>query len=235
MTTNASKGMEWWKKATPYFDRVHVSCHREYSDTDHIKEVCDYLYVNNVIASVSVMMDTKDWNRCMQMVEELKTSKKSWTIRYVEIIDPDVEYTEEQQQVLKKFRARRANIFWFFKNNKYYVSKVTAIDSNNKKHRLQDNEILLKKLNSFYGWSCSVGVNWLNINKDGSIAGTCNQKLYGEKEYYNLYDPDFSKKFNPELKYAVCEQMACFCSVETVMPKFKNQDSKKVIPLIKIV
>lgn len=234
MTTNASKSMQWWEKAAPYFDRVHVSCHREYSDVEHLKTVCDYLYTKNVVASVSVMMDPRAWDQCMNIVGNLKTSKKRWTIRYVEIIDPTIDYTLEQKQVLEKFRARKPNIFWFLKNNKYYISKVTAIDSNNKKHRLEDNEVLLRRLNNFYGWSCSVGVNWLNINNMGIIAGTCNQKLYGESEYYNLYDPDFPKKFNPKLQYAVCEQTSCVCSVETVMHKFKNASTKKFIPLTQI-
>lgn len=233
MTTNASKSLDWWTKAASYFDRVNVSCHREYSDVDHLKTVCDYLYTKNVTASVSVMMDPRAWQQCMDIVEQLKQSKKSWTIRYVEIIDPTVHYDEHQKKILTKFRARKANIFWFLKNNKYYISKVDAVDSNNKKYRLEDNEILLKKLNNFYGWSCSVGVNWLNINMNGNIGGTCNQKLYGEVEYYNLYDLDFAEKFHPVLQDAICEQTSCVCSVETVMPKHKIS-SKKIIPLVKI-
>ncbi len=233
MTTNASKSMEWWTKAAPYFDRVHVSCHREFSDPEHLKTVCDYLYSNRVVASVSVMMDPRAWDQCMNIVEQLKTSRKSWTIRYVEIIDPTVEYSDNQKQILSKFRARKPNIFWFLRNNKYYISKVTAVDSTNKKYRLEDNEILLKRLNNFYGWNCSVGVNWLNISMNGTIAGTCNQKLYGENEYYNLYDTEFAEKFQPVLQYSICEQTSCVCSVETVMPKYKVS-SKKVIPLVKI-
>lgn len=231
MTSNGSKKLDWWKQNAKYFDRIHMSCHHEFVKIEEYRELCDYLYEQNVVVSVSVMMDPRAWDRCLGLVEYLKGSKRKWTIRYVELIDPTIEYTEEQKKVLAKHRARRVNQFFFWRNNKYYRSSVTATDSNNKKHKLQDNEILLRRLNNFYGWECSVGVNWVNVAMTGEIAGTCNQTLYGNDFSYNLYDDDFIEKFNPEIKPAICSKTSCVCSVETVMPKQKINTSKKVIPI----
>lgn len=223
MTSNGSKKIDWWKRAAPYFDKINMSCHHQYVDFEKYRDICDYLYSKNVVVSVSVMMDPFYWDRCMQLIKELKKSKNKWTIRYVEIIDDNIKYTEKQKQVLKKHRARKCNMFWFLKNNKYYISKVTAIDINGKKHKLGNDDILLNRMNNFYGWECSVGYNWIAIDKFGNISGTCGVKLYGDENNYNIYNKDFTKIFNPKITPAICTKQSCVCSIETVMPKRKIQ------------
>lgn len=221
ITSNGSKKLEWWEQNSKYFDRIHMSCHHEFVNIEEYRDLCDYLYTQNVVVSVSMMMDPNAWDKCINLVEYLKKSNKQWTIRYVELIDDTINYTEEQKKILAMHRARRVNIFWFWKNNKYYRSKVVAIDNSGKKHKLQDNEILLKKLNNFYDWECSLGVNWVNISNNGTISGTCGQILYNENNNYNLYDVDFQNKFQPTIKPVICSKKQCVCSIETVMPKRK--------------
>lgn len=230
MTSNGSKKMDWWIKAAPYFDRVHLSCHHEFVDQEHFRAVCDFLYEQGVVPSVSVMMDPNAWDKCMSLAEYFTKSKRQWTIRYVEIVDSTIEYTDKQKEVLSKHRARRVNLLWFLWHNKYYLNKVTVVDENGKKIKMQDNELLLKRLNSFYGWKCSLGVNWINISMSGEIGGTCNQSPYKELSKYNLYDPDFTDKFAPSIVPVTCGQMLCNCGQEINMPKAKF-NNKKVIPI----
>lgn len=231
MTSNGSKKLEWWEKISPYFDRITLSCHYQYVDKSKFRDICDLLYEKNIIVSVSAMMDPTAWNECVEIVEYLKSSKHRWTIRYVEVQGNSYHYNSDQKKILSKHRARGPNIFWFFRNNKYYRSKVTVIDENNKKHKFKDNEIILKKLNYFKGWNCSVGVDWVHIGMDGNISGTCGQLLYGGSERYNLRDENFNAKFSPTIQSSVCQQNICWCSIETVMPKNINENNKKVIPI----
>jgi MoaA/NifB/PqqE/SkfB family radical SAM enzyme len=230
MTSNGSKKLDYWKKVVPYFDRIHMSAHHQFMDVAQFRSVCDLLYENNVIVSVSMMMDPTNWDKCYNIVEELKQSKRRWTIKYVELIGNDITYTEEQQLILKKFRARSVNLFWFFKNNKHYRSKVKVIDDNGKKHKFGDNEILLRKLNQFYGWECSVGVDWVHIHRSGNISGTCGQVLFGNDVNYDFYSADFENEFKPTISFTKCTQLACWCGIETTMKKFKV-DNAKVIPI----
>ena len=231
MTSNGSKSFSWWQSYARYFDRVHLSCHHEFTDLEKLRQVCDYLYEQNVVVSVSVMMDPRQWKKCMDSVDYLKKSKRSWTIRYVEIIGLPTPYTEDQKLVLSKHRARRINFWFFLKNNKYYRSIVKVTDKFGKKHRLQDNEILLNRMNNFYGWECSLGVNWVNISSIGEISGTCGQKIYSKEFRYNLYDQNFKDKFNPLITATICEKSECVCTIETVMPKEKLDHTKKIIPI----
>lgn len=230
MTSNGSKKKEWWEVNAKYFDRIQLSCHHQYVDKEQFRNLCDFLYEANVVVSVSTMMDPKEWDKCISIVNYLKKSKHSWTIRYVEIIDKNVAYTDEQKQVLAQHRARKVNLWFFLKNNKYYRSKVTVIDSAGKKYRYKDNEILLKKLNNFFGWECSVGVNWINVSMSGEISGTCGENLFGLDYKFNLYDYDFISKFNPNITETICSKSFCNCEIETVMPKRKLK-SRKIIPI----
>lgn len=231
MTSNGSKKFDWWIKAAPLFDRIHLSCHHEFIDLENFRNVCDYLYKQNVLVNASVMMDPFAWDKCINIVEYLKKSKHKWTIAYTEIVDHRVNYSKEQKKILSAHRARGSNIFWFLKNNKYYLSKVTAVDDQGKKHKMSDIEILLRRLNNFYGWSCSVGVNWIHISMKGEISGTCGQLLYGEQENFNIFDENFVTKFNPIIQNSVCTKTQCICPPETVMPKFLLETNKKFIPI----
>jgi MoaA/NifB/PqqE/SkfB family radical SAM enzyme len=230
MTSNGSKKISWWENNARYFDRIHMSYHHEYADLDQFRNLCDYLYEQNVVVSVSVMMDPNAWDKCIGAVEFFKNSRRRWTIRYVEIYNSTISYNEDQRKILEKHRARRVNLFFFWKNNKYYSSRLTAVDSNNKKYKFQDNGILLHRLNNFYGWECSAGVNWINVSYDGTISATCNNFLYDRKDYFNLYDKNFKETFNPTIKNTICEKTFCGCLMETAMPKRKLLD-KKVIPI----
>jgi organic radical activating enzyme len=224
MTTNGSKKLDYWKKIAPYFNRIQISYHHQYADIQKFKDICDYLYTQNVVVSASVMMDPNEWNKCIDVVEELKLSKNRWTIRYSELLGHGITYTEEQLRILDLHRARGPNPFWFWKNNKYYKSKVVVTTDTGKRIKLKDNSILLNRWNNFYKWECSLGVDWVHIDHSGTVSGTCNQSLYNEKQKYNLRDTDFALKFNPKIQSVICKQFSCNCMAETNMPK-------KVIPI----
>jgi len=219
MTTNGSKKIDYWKTIAPYFDRIHMSCHHQFVNIENFRNIVDYLYEQNIIVSVSAMMHPMHWNKCMNLVEYLKSSKHKWTIRYCEILG--TEYTEDQKKILSKHRARGPNIFWFIRNNKYSKSRVKIIDSKFKSYRVADNKILLNKMNNFLGWECSLGVEWLHISTNGNISGTCGQVLFGEDKNFNIRDSDFTSKFNPIISTTICKQKSCNCMYETNMPKRK--------------
>jgi MoaA/NifB/PqqE/SkfB family radical SAM enzyme len=234
MTSNGSKKIAWWKDNAEYFDRIHMSYHHEYADIDQFRDLCDYLYDQKIIVSASVMMDPNAWGKCIDAVEYLKLSKNKWTIRYVEIFDHRIIYTTEQKEILKQHRARKVNPWFFFRNNRYYRSKIVAKDTYGKNHRFEDNGILLYRLNNFFGWECTAGVHWINVSKDGTISATCSQLLYGMDDFYNLYDIDFKKKFNPDISPVICTKNQCMCLMETAMPKRKLYNAKKIISIQEI-
>ena len=221
LTTNASKSLDWWEKNHSYLDYVAISVHHQFSNPDHIKEVADFLYEKNIYVVALVLMDPFAWDKCMDIVKVLKSSKHRWTIRYNEIIDMKVAYDDKQNKILKKQRARFTNPWYFFKTNKSYRSKVKVVDNKNKIHSFKDNELILKRLNNFKDWECNVGVDWISIKSNGQISGICGNGLYEEGKVYNICDTNFKSQFSPKITPTICRQECCWCLFETNMSKRK--------------
>lgn len=223
LTTNGSRKLDWWAEAAPYLDYVVISSHHQFADIEHLRNLADYLYKQNMIVVITQLMDPGAWQKCLDAVEYYKKSRYKWPIQYAEVIEQRILYTQDQKDLINKDRARGSNIFWFLKNNRSFQSKTTVIDTKNKKHRMSDNEILLKRLNNFRGWSCNVGVDWLAIKMSGVLSGICANKIYDRE--YNIYDENFLQDFHPTIESSICERDACWCTFETNMPK------KKIIPI----
>ena len=230
ITTNGSKKLAWWAEAASYLDLVSISHHREYSDLDHNRTLLDMLYEKDVLCNVQVMMDPTAWEQSIEAIEYYKQSKHSWSIRRSYIMS-DVPYTSEQEEIISEGNARNSDVDWFVRTNKTFKSNVLVIDDNNHLHKFRDNELVMRHLNNFNGWECTLGVHWLAVMYDGSISGLCGNKLFGSDETYNIYDVDFINKFNPVITSTICKQTVCQCQFETNMPKHKLSTTPKVIPI----
>jgi MoaA/NifB/PqqE/SkfB family radical SAM enzyme len=225
LATNGSKKLEWWKKAAPYLDRISISHHQAFSDKSHNRNLADYLYSQNILVNIQVMMDPPLWNDCIQSVEFYKESKYSWGIRYIEVIHNQASYNKEQRQLLNSLMARKPNIFYFLRTSNINSIKTYAVDQQGKKHKMHDQQLTVERLNTFTGWQCNLGVDWLNIKFDGTVAGICGNGLYATDERFNIFDTDFIENFQPKITTSVCKKPACWCTFET------NMSKKKVIPI----
>ena len=220
MSTNGSRTIRWWKENAKYFDKVTLSCHHAEMDISHNIQVADILYENSCIVDASVLMDPGAWDKCVSIVEELKTSKYRWCIVASEVLHQKILYTQEQTTYLEDHIKRRPNIFWFLKNNKYYVDKIQVVFENGKSKKVLSNWIRLQKLNHFKGWNCNIGVDNIFITKEGTITGTCGAKLFGKPFYYSIYDEDFETNFNVKISSTICEADVCNCQAEINLKKF---------------
>lgn len=221
LITNGSKKLDWWREAVTYLDQVTISHHQKFSNIIHLRELADLLYESNVLVNITVLMDPTLWNECLESIEFYKKSRKRWTIRMHELLQDKVAYTTDQLAMISKLRVRSSNPFYFLKVNKMYKSKVTVIDSTNKKKNVTDNYLLHNRLNSFNEWECNLGVNWLSIKVDGTITGACGNHLYSLDNFYNIYDLDFIEKYQPKIKTTTCKQQTCWCGTEINMSKRK--------------
>ena len=218
-STNASRTVEWWATAAQYLDYVIISSHHEYCDPKHIREVADLLYEKNVILNVSVLMDPRAWDKCLDAVSYYKKSKHRWSIRYVEVIHNTIAYSDEQKKLLGSLRARHPNLWWFFRNNKSYRSKVSVVDLQNRVHKVNDQRVILDRMNNFKGWDCSAGVDWVAIKMDGALSAICSNKLYNSDVKFNLFSEEFIEQFAPTITSTVCTKDSCWCMFEANMPK----------------
>jgi len=221
--TNGSRTIRWWAKYATYFDYIRISVHHETVDLDHIKKLANLLLDKKVSFYTDVLMDHKHWNKCKSIVEDLCRSARRFMVSAKPIhIDGKTFYNNEQTEYLDNNCKRRPPLMQIFRNlyRQQSFYKITAYFDDGSKIKLtNDHWFKLKGLNKFKGWSCNLGVNFIFINREGNLTGTCNTKLYGLENYFNIKDPEFIQKFKPKIQPVVCDKELCSCSAEVSLPK----------------
>ena len=224
VTTNGSRTLRWWDKNAELFDKILFSYHPTFADNKHYINVVDLVFEKGVPCNALIMMDPKHWDKSVAMVEQCKKeSKHSWFVSLMEV-HSEIPYTEDQKKVFENHSVRRPNIFRAIKDEFFTIFRTTSpkvVFADGKKKSIERNWISVNGLNNFKGWMCNIGIENINIQKDGIITGTCMEIPYGEDSYYNIYDSDFTSKFSPELKPVLCTKTGCYCQPEMLMNKFK--------------
>ena len=171
-------------------------------------------------------MDPFAWDKCVRIVDELKKSKRKWVIIAQGIVHETVSYTEDQTRFISKFIHRAPNVLWFLLNNRHKVETIKVRLDNGVTKKVKPNWIMVNQMNYFKGWSCNIGLDYLLIEKDGTITGPCYSKLFNLDYFFNLYQPDFETLFQPNFEKTVCNIEVCPCQPATNL--------KKVIPLVPV-
>lgn len=223
ISTNATKNLKWWDTYGNLFDHISVSVHREFSDITHLIEVCDLLYEKDLVINADVMMDPDDFESCIKIIEQLKTSKHNWPIvAKVVHFDGMHRYTKSQLDFFENKRKRFPGEDWYYARSKKLGTEITIVkDTDERIVTTDDSWVIRNNLNYFKGWSCNLGLDFIKILPNGRITGNCGQRLYND---YNLYDKEFKNIFNPEIGPTICSRDICRCNEETVCTKRKLND-----------
>lgn len=242
LISNGSRTLRWWKENGDLIDNAHLTYHIAQAHPDHMISVADTLFELNTKVTVKILMDTKHWDKGLEVLEYMKQkSKHKWFIMVAEVIEPevlklgtikiinskDVNLNQDQKTFLKKSLKRRPSMLWMWKNRKLMfdgqmrLHESVAYLDNGKKIKAKTQTYINSNWNSFEGWSCDIGLDDVYIHWDGEIKGSCWQIIYGLDYSFNILDENFVEKFNPELKSSICTKKNCFCPPETHVSKFK--------------
>lgn len=213
MNTNGTRKPNWWKKHAMYFDRVGVSVHNEYANIDHLINVCDILYEQGTFINADVLMDPNDFEKCVDIIEKLKTSKYAWPIiAKVVHFNGMHRYTDTQLEFFNDSIKRYPTQEWYDSTSKLPRTEITITKDNNETIKVNSDSWLTRnKLNFFNGWECNLGVDFLKIFPNGNITGNCQQSILGNQ---NLYDSEFTNTFMPSILPIICSKNICGCSEE---------------------
>jgi hypothetical protein len=221
--TNGSRTIRWWNEYAEYFDSINISIHHEKVDLEHIQTLTDLLYKKNLCFYTDVLMDHTAWDKCFDIVGFLKNTKKKFMVLAKPInIGSQTFYNEEQRKYLQSHLKRKPalkTILKYWKTFNDIADIEILFDDDTKIKTKNEQYFVLNMMNQFNGWSCNLGVNYLFIDRKGSLTGACKQKLYGLDHYYNINDLNFSEIFSPIITSIVCEQQFCMCPGETALTK----------------
>jgi organic radical activating enzyme len=225
VSTNATRSVRWWRENGSVFDHVGISVHSEEANPDHIIQVADTLFELGVFVNADVLMAPDNFDKCKENLEKLKSSKHPWPIIAKGVYyNGSHRYDDTQLEFLEQPFKRIPPMDWYHQTHKKIPTQTVLKYQDGKTETLEgDGYLIANDLNRFYGWQCNLGVDTIKIFADGKITGNCQQVLYGLKEHYSLYDPNFVEVFAPEIKPVMCSKLICPCAKETITHKENDQ------------
>ena len=174
-------------------------------------------------------MDASAWNRCIELIEVMKTSEQPWIIQAKEVVDApgyDIQsYTEEQLKFLQQPLKRAPNSDWIISNlHRFRIHESIAMYNNDAAVPATPNKYIMEQSNYFKGWKCNVAIENLVITHDGSVTGSCQEQVFADADI-NMFAEDFILRFNKakmDLKTIVCPRTSCSCQPDTHITKWKS-------------
>lgn len=229
IVTNGSRTMRFWKEYAKYFGDIGISIHNEFSDIDHIIEVMDWIYNNtNALINGTVLMDPKNWDKCVSIVEKLTSHPTPWVLKVRPIVlDGDMtHYTDEQNAYLNNKVKKMPPKEWLqlmrdLGNLQVSDDGMNLVMDNNEVVRAQSFTIFENGWNHFTGWKCNIGIDRFFIGPNGEITGSCGARnLFNIEPPLSIYDLNFTSKFSKDIIVeTTCKQLWCDCPTEIKLPK----------------
>lgn len=222
IVTNGSRTVRWWEENAACFDDAVLSCHNEYVDIDHHIAVGDLLFAAGVKVTALMLMDAKNWDRCVSYIEKMKTSQHPWFIETKPVLDApghgiDV-YTEDQLSYINDSLKRMPDNTWLMQRlNDLRVYESVVLFDDDTALAARPHEIITNKWNYFKGWKCNVGLEAISINASGEILGSCQLAIFGDKKQ-NIFSDNFTSDLIPS--QIICSLESCNCQPDTHVTKF---------------
>lgn len=182
VTTNGSRGLEWWEKVLP-LDNVTLSLQPEFTNIEKINEVSKLILDSGSVLQFNLSCDPKNWSRTQDLYNRLDDNLKQFVIPKVlynaQNIRENYAYTAEQYAWMNSILGKIPKIEKF-KNSIVYFDDGT-------KDVFTLSRMTLNQWNKFKGWQCSVASQGLMINYNGEVwAGLCQSKKLGTIENFRL-------------------------------------------------
>lgn len=222
IVTNGSRTINWWETNASYFDSVNLSCHHEFVDIDHYINVADALFGRGIKVSAFMLMDARHWDKCVSLIESMKTSRYPWYIQTKEIVDApgqgvDV-YTPDQIAYINDSIKRLPDSSWILKrlaDMKLHESIVLFNDDTAVAAR--PHTIITNGWNKFKGWKCNVGLESIAIDPSGLVISSCQLPVFGNRQL-NLFSETFEvESVSPNS--ITCTLNDCNCQPDTHVTK----------------
>lgn len=229
VTTNGSRTLRWWEENIQHLDKVVLSCHNEFVDLEHFIKVADYAFEQGKIINALVLMDANNFDKCVEIVETMKsTSKYPWIIEVKTVIDSPghdiASYTPTQLDYVKSGIKRIPNSDWILKRLELLMPfKSMAIFDDGSIKAFKPDDYVSQQNNYFYNWKCNVSLENLVITYDGKVTGSCQEEIFTNTNI-NMFSEDFEKDFDAEaltLRPIMCTKIQCGCTPDTHITKEK--------------
>jgi organic radical activating enzyme len=225
-TTNGSRTVRWFSQNATDVDEFVLSCHQKDVDIDNFIDVGDYLFTNGKDVTALMLMDASAWERCLDLIEQMKQSKQPWIVQAKEVVDAPgydiLSYTQEQMDYLQQPLKRAPDSDWIISNlHRFRIHESIAMYDNGGAVPATPNKYIMEQANYFKGWKCNVAIENLVITHDGQVTGSCQEQVF-KNANINMFAEEFIEQFNKasmDLKPIMCPRTSCSCQPDTHISK----------------
>ena len=201
LVRNGSRTLRWWQQNAKFIDQAVLSCHVQDVDIDHFINVADELYQRGTEVLSMMLMDAKEWSRCIAYINKMLSSKFPWAVQAKEVVTSpgrDIDsYDEEKIKYLdnpiKRFVPRKD------------LSQYRQIESlgfyGDQQFPAEANTYILNKQNYFKGWKCNMPMERIAVSANLEVKGSCGVKF-------------------DKLETIVCPKDCCDCQPDTHITKW---------------
>lgn len=231
ISTNGSRSLAWWTEHQHKFDKISFSYHSEFAKDEEFFEKSKYLSSQKSDGefSVKIMMNPREWARCVNMVEmflqsdlairfDLRPLQQNFGLQDLNIEPYTVEqeeYMRDAYQRVKKHILKDKQLYKTNQGTKVDIGYHAIYDD--KVEILDPNQLILENKVNFKGWTCNIGIDQIFVNSLGKIwGGTCLQGT----PLGNIQRPN---KINWPTEPTVCETVHCGCYTDITLEKYSKE------------
>ena len=223
VNTNASRSIDWWQEYAPKIYKVTISYHPESADEEIFDKIKLIGSVTNIGVFTLMYPVSPYWEKSVTAFERIKAmndirleptrvfqraNRANSAISY--------DYSEEQLQWLKE--NSNLNI------GQHIATKAPPIrnsfgrtwseNDNGLVTRFDEVEIVNNRKNSFTGWDCNIGMDYIHITDSGHIyPAVCTVKPG------RIYMTDIFNFTGLKTKPTKCIEEWCMCTNDVLISK----------------
>jgi organic radical activating enzyme len=209
LISNGARTIRWWQEIADkeLIDYLFITAHTEQNcDIDHIINVTELFIDKPTFVLVQFTTLPKYFDAVLQnYYKVLENSCCKVTMKLINS-NSNSYYTEEQLNIIVKHMLTATKRYSLKKQPNFNLNskiKITFSDSTTEEDFAD--ALIAKNVTNFFGWKCSIGVDYLNIIYDKVYRGQCRQGGVIQ----NIYEPI---KF--QNSYITCFKHKCDCATD---------------------
>ena len=219
LLTNGSRTLRWWQEFSKAaeLDNILFGVHTQQgADMTHLSEISNYYKDSPTNIFYIVTAPPKEFEKSLESFEFLNSNAIGLIqLRGVTFNNPSgIGYTKDQLDTLNRLTVVRSKKFT---EKKFGVVKtpwqtVHAVFDDGHEEIHHGQKFITQGLYKFFGYHCSIGVDYVRIEHSKIWKGNCKQD--------GIIGDITSQEFGFADSWTRCTQSGCTCSIEWNQPKY---------------
>lgn len=215
--TNASRTLRWWQEIADsnVISSLFISAHTEQiDDVDHIISVTELFIDKPTYVLVQCTALPQYFDKALSFYNKIISNACCSVSMKLINSDNKFQYTDEQIKTIANNIVKLSARYKEKKIGEFqYAGKMKVTMSDGTSFIEMGNKLIALKINNFFGYKCSIGIDYINIVYDTVFRGQCKQ----DGPIGSVYDTIEWQK-----EMTTCFIKSCNCVTDYHETKYKH-------------